>query len=102
MSTPTENRSGCARSDAPREPRAAASATEPPPWGSPSAWVLPLKFDGGSAIYDPEGRLLAEVGDGDGVVSWQFDRELLEETRRAHSLLADVRAPAPVSQFEVM
>ena len=61
-----------------------------------------LTFDGGSAIYDPQGRVLAAAGAGDEVVSWQLDRGVLEQTRREHPMLADVRSPAPVSQFEVM
>lgn len=58
--------------------------------------VAGAEFDGGSAIYDPEGRVVAEVGPGEGVATATLDRPLLKATRAQHPMLADVREPAPV------
>ncbi len=54
-------------------------------------------FDGGSAIYDPEGRVVVEVPPGvEGVVAARLDRPLLKATRARHTMLADLRTPAEV------
>jgi len=56
------------------------------------------RFDGGSAVYDPEGRTLVEAAGGEGVVSVTLDRAAMKATRSAHSMLADLREPAPVER----
>lgn len=61
-----------------------------------SGSVAGAQFDGGSALYDPEGRVLAEVGGGEGVAVATFDRPLLKATRARHAMLADLREPGPV------
>lgn len=54
--------------------------------GGPAPW----NFDGGSAIYDPEGRVLARVEDGiEGIAAADLDPQRLDETRNAHTMLAD-------------
>lgn len=48
------------------------------------------EFNGGSAIYDPEGRELARVPDGEeGIIVAGFDPRVVAQTRAAHPLLAD-------------
>ncbi len=54
------------------------------------------EFDGGSAVYDPEGRVLTEVSTGEGVALATLDRPLLKATRARHPMLDDLREPAPV------
>ncbi len=58
--------------------------------------VAGATFDGGSAVYDPEGRVLTEVGPGEGVAVASLDRAALQATRAQHTMLADVREPAPL------
>ncbi|MBC9227540.1 carbon-nitrogen hydrolase family protein [Aeromicrobium sp. 636] len=58
--------------------------------------VAGADFDGGSAVYDPEGRVVAEVGTGEGVAVATLDRPLLKATRAQHAMLADLREPGPV------
>lgn len=53
-------------------------------------------FDGGSAVYDPEGRVVAQVDGTEGVAIATLDRPLVKATRARHTMLADVREPAPV------
>lgn len=60
-----------------------------------SGSVAGQTFDGGSAVYDPEGRVIAAATT-DGVVSATLDRPLLKATRARHPMLADLREPAPV------
>lgn len=60
--------------------------------------VAGADFDGGSAVYDPEGRVVAEVGEGEGIAIATLDRPLLKATRAQHPMLADVRDPAPVQR----
>src|SRR5690606_35273380 len=48
-------------------------------------------FDGGSAIYDPEGRVITEAGDGEQIIHATLHREELIRTRSRHPMLADVR-----------
>lgn len=54
------------------------------------------EFDGGSAIYDPEGRIIAEVSHGEKVALATLDRSLIQATRARHPMLADLREPGPV------
>lgn len=54
------------------------------------------EFDGGSAVYDPEGRVVAQVDEAEGVAIATLDRPLVKATRARHTMLADVREPAPV------
>ncbi|GLZ78882.1 carbon-nitrogen hydrolase [Actinorhabdospora filicis] len=50
----------------------------------------PWAFGGGSAIYDPEGRVLARVDDDtEGIAAADLDPQRLAETRREHTMLAD-------------
>jgi predicted amidohydrolase len=50
----------------------------------------PWRFNGGAAIYDPEGRCLARGNDFDeAIVVSTLDTEVVAETRAAHSMLAD-------------
>jgi predicted amidohydrolase len=52
----------------------------------------PWQFNGGAAIYDPEGRPLAKAPDeGTAVVVAELDRAALAATRSAHRMLADRR-----------
>ena len=53
-------------------------------------------FDGGSAVYDPEGRVVAEVGTAEGVAIATLERPLVKATQARHTMLADLREPAPV------
>lgn len=55
-------------------------------------------FDGGSEVYDPEGRVIAAIDGaaGEGVAVADLDRDLVAATRARHPMLADVRTPAPV------
>jgi len=50
----------------------------------------PWSFNGGAAIYDPEGRCLAR-GDNDSeiVIVSTLDSDVVDETRAAHSMLHD-------------
>lgn len=54
------------------------------------------QFDGGSAIYDAEGRVLAEVVEPEGIAVATLDRPAMKATRALHTMLADVRSPAAV------
>jgi predicted amidohydrolase len=52
----------------------------------------PWRFNGGAAVYDPQGRTLARAADdGEAVVVTTLDPAVLAETRAAHSMLADRR-----------
>lgn len=61
-----------------------------------SGQVAGVRFDGGSAVYDPEGRVVAQVEQAEGLAIASLDRPLLKATRAAHTMLADVREPGPV------
>lgn len=50
------------------------------------------EFSGGSAIYDPEGRVLARLGSEEGVVVADLDPAQVERTRRRHTMGEDHRA----------
>jgi len=50
----------------------------------------PWRFNGGAAVYDPQGRALARGGDaGEAVVVADLDPQELAATRAAHSMLTD-------------
>ncbi len=50
------------------------------------------EFNGGAAVHDPEGRTIASAPAGrEAVVVAEIDRAVVEATRRAHPMLADVR-----------
>jgi 5-aminopentanamidase len=49
------------------------------------------EFCGGSAVYDPEGRVLVRLGTERGVAVADIDTRLVEETRARHTMLADHR-----------
>ena len=56
--------------------------------GGPSPW----RFGGGSAIFDPEGRPLAQAAEGQAdVVVADLELSLLTLTRATHTMLADAR-----------
>ncbi|CAM3098427.1 carbon-nitrogen hydrolase family protein [Stackebrandtia soli] len=56
--------------------------------GGPPPWTL----SGGSAIYDPEGRPIDRVPTGAvGLAVADLEAQKLDETRRAHTMLADLR-----------
>lgn len=51
----------------------------------------PWRFNGGAAIYDPQGRTLARGADeGTAVLAATLDPAELTATRAAHSMLADL------------
>jgi 5-aminopentanamidase len=55
--------------------------------------AAPWRFNGGAAVYDPQGRPVARAADeGEAVVVATFDPAELERTRAAHSMLVDRRA----------
>lgn len=57
----------------------------------------PWRFNGGAALYDPEGQPLARAGDeGEALVLADFVPEFLAEMRSGHTMLADWRAAAAV------
>ncbi|MGE5829879.1 MAG: carbon-nitrogen hydrolase family protein [Micromonosporaceae bacterium] len=48
------------------------------------------RFNGGAAVYDPQGRPLARAGnDGEAVVAATLDRDELARVRATHTMLAD-------------
>ena len=50
----------------------------------------PWRFNGGAAVYDPEGRPLARGADvGEDVLVATFDPAALAATRAAHTMLVD-------------
>lgn len=52
--------------------------------------VAPWRFNGGAALYDPQGRTLRRAPDtGDAVVSAVFDPTELDRVRQAYRMLAD-------------
>lgn len=56
-------------------------------------------FDGGSAIIDPEGRVLASaLPDSAGVVMIDLDKDVIRTTREAHPMLAERQSFAAVEQ----
>ena len=46
-------------------------------------------FSGGSAVYDPEGRTAARVGDGTGFAVHELDAGVVESVRAAHTMGRD-------------
>ena len=48
-------------------------------------------FIGGSAVYDPEGRPLARLGEEEGLAVADLDVALVEATRRRHTMVHDHR-----------
>ncbi|GAA2136188.1 carbon-nitrogen hydrolase [Nocardioides koreensis] len=52
----------------------------------------PYEFIGGSAVYDPEGRPLARLGEEEGLAVAELDPAVLAEARAAHRMHADRRA----------
>lgn len=51
-----------------------------------------LSFIGGSAVYDPEGRSLARLGEEEGLAVADLDVALVESTRARHPMLHDHRS----------
>ncbi len=52
--------------------------------------AAPWRFNGGAAVYDPEGRPLSRAGDrGEAVVVATLRPEVISTVRAAHSMLAD-------------
>lgn len=61
------------------------------------------QFNGGAAIYDPEGRPMASATAGDeGVVVADVERDVIGRTRAAHPMLADRRAFLDVNRVAVL
>ena len=55
--------------------------------------AAPWRFNGGAAVYDPQGRPVARAADeGEAIVAATFDPASLAATREAHSMLADRRS----------
>ncbi|MFI1193634.1 carbon-nitrogen hydrolase family protein [Micromonospora sp. NPDC020750] len=55
----------------------------------------PWRFNGGAAVYDPQGRPLARGADtGEDVLVAVLDPAVLADTRAEHSMLADIPADA--------
>jgi predicted amidohydrolase len=50
-----------------------------------------IDFIGGSAVYDPEGRPLARLGDEQGLAIAELDTDVVAETRATHTMTADHR-----------
>lgn len=50
-----------------------------------------FSFIGGSAVYDPEGRPLARLGEEEGLAIADIDPALVAETRARHTMVADHR-----------
>ena len=48
-------------------------------------------FIGGSAVYDPEGRPIARLGEEEGVAIADLDTDLVADTRSRHTMIADHR-----------
>jgi len=53
----------------------------------------PWRFNGGAAIHDPQGRVLAQAPDeGEAIVVSTLDPDVLEQTRKSHTMLAEMLA----------
>ncbi|MFC6341939.1 carbon-nitrogen hydrolase family protein, partial [Nocardioides hankookensis] len=50
------------------------------------------EFIGGSAVYDPEGRPLARLGEEEGLAIAELDTEVVAQTRATHTMTADHRS----------
>jgi predicted amidohydrolase len=60
----------------------------------------PWRFNGGAAIYEPEGRPLGRAPDaGEHVVVADLDPEVIAQVRAAHSMLADRRGDLGRRQY---
>lgn len=52
----------------------------------------PWTFSGGSAVYDPEGRVVDRIADsGSGVAVADLEAQKVEQTRADHTMLSDLR-----------
>jgi predicted amidohydrolase len=51
-----------------------------------------FEFIGGSAVYDPEGRPVAQIGDEEGLAVADLDPDLVAQTRATHTMFNDHRA----------
>ena len=49
-------------------------------------------FIGGSAVYDPEGRPVARLGEEEGLAIAEIDADLVEATRARHTMVRDHRS----------
>ena len=89
----------CARRAIWRGPSTGATSTTPPGrWTTrctsssptPSAGDAPWRFNGGAAIYEPEGRPLAKAPDeGEAIVMATLDPAELARARATHTMLLD-------------
>jgi len=50
------------------------------------------RFIGGSAVYDPEGRPLARLGEEEGLAIAEIDTAVVAQTRAAHRMVHDHRS----------
>ena len=53
-----------------------------------------FEFIGGSAVYDPEGRPVARLGDEEGLAIADLDLALVAQTRATHTMCSDHRVIA--------
>jgi 5-aminopentanamidase len=59
-----------------------------------------LEFSGGSAVYDPQGRTVARVADGEGMAVADLDRSVIDEARTINPYAAD--RPASLGERSVI
>ncbi len=63
----------------------------------------PFVFNGGAAVYDPEGRPLGRGPDaGEAIVVADLDPEVLAATRRAHTMLAEAPTDGTALRLEMV
>ncbi|WP_121256880.1 carbon-nitrogen hydrolase family protein [Nocardioides ferulae] len=51
-----------------------------------------FEFIGGSAVFDPEGRPIARLGEEEGLAIADLDPEVVAQTRATHTMISDHRA----------
>jgi 5-aminopentanamidase len=62
----------------------------------------PWRFNGGAAIHDPQGRVLAQAPDeGEAIVVSILDPAVLEQTRKAHTMLTDRLADLGATRTQI-
>jgi len=62
----------------------------------------PWRFNGGAAIHDPQGRVLTQApDDGEAIVMSTLDPVVLEQTRKAHTMLTDRLASLGATRTQI-
>jgi predicted amidohydrolase len=62
----------------------------------------PWRFNGGAAIHDPQGRVLAQAPDeGEAVIVSTLDPTVLQQTRQAHTMLNDRLADLGATRTQI-